>query len=506
MTGPAAANGSKFERDKPLSFYWKCLDDGWLNGLGLPAAPSAKVERARASILTEAAVVGRAEPHRWISYSRRKDFYAGQQRYRGIDYKYSTVPPAIDQLSDLGLLENDKKSPGNLGWQSRFRATPTLLESITLPLPVLHVPLELIRLKDKDRHLADYRDTAFTEAARRFLEEFNEALAATRVDLEAPDIVRDGDTLHSGELTLYPAMQTIHRVFNRERFTLGGRFYGPWWQQARKADRAYMTINDEPVAEPDYAQLHPRMLYAMAGACLEGDAYTLDGWKRLLVKKAFNILINAESYQAAVRAVVNEIGGVGARQKAKQLIAELKRRHRPIERYFHSGKGLRLQRQDSDMAERVMKKMLAEGVVVLPIHDSFVTPERYEERVREEMDAAFCSVFPRSISKGYEQMVPHMAGVVGFVLPLPDQGDLFPKPVRVPGVEVSSWRGGHIPPGLRAGVIYEIQRRNLRQVDLARLVGLSRPQLTNALRGRFGVGACAAEKLKAFVLEEAATV
>ncbi len=505
MKDPAAANGSEFERDKSLSFYWKCLDDSWLDGLGLPPAVSAKAESTRASILTEAVVIGRAEPRCWISYSRRKEFYAGKQRYRGIDYTYSTVPPAIDQLADLGLLENDQKSPGNFGWQSRFRATKTLLERITSPLPVLHVPLELIRLKDKDGHLADYRDTAFTEAARRSLMEINEALEATRVDLEAPGIVRNGDTLHSGELTLYTAMQTLYRVFNRRKFTLGGRLYGPWWQQARKDDREHLKINGDRVAEPDYAQLHPRMLYAMAGDCLEGDAYTLDGWERSLVKKAFNILINGETYQAAVRAVMNEIRGVGAKRKAEQLIAELKRRHRPIERFFHSGEGLRLQRQDSDMAERVIKKMLAEGVVVLPIHDSFITPKRYEGRVREEMDAAFFSAFPPSLSRGYAAMVPHMAGVVGFVLPLPAQGDLFPVPVRVPGVEISSWRGGHIPPGLRAGVVHEMQRRNLRQVDLARRVGLSRPHLTNALRGRFGVGVHAAKKLKDFVLKEALT-
>ncbi len=385
MTVPASANGYELERDRPLSFHWRCLDDRWLHGLNLPPTASAAAERARASILIEAVVTGRAEPDRWISYSRRKAFYAGRGRYRGIDYAYSTVPPVIDQLASLGLLENDKKPPGNFGWQSRFRATPTLLESVMSPLPVLYAPRELIWLKDNDGHLVDYRDTAFTEAARRFLEEFNEALAATRVDLEAPGIVRDGDTLHSGEHTLYTAMKTIYRVFNRGRFTLGGRLYGPWWQQARKDDREHLKINGDRVAEPDYAQLHPRMLYAMTGACLEGDAYTLDGWKRPLVKKAFNVLINAESYLTAVRAVTNEIGGVGAKRKAEKLIGQVKRRHRPIERFFHSGEGLRLQRQDSEMAERVMKKMLAEGVVVLPIHDSFITPQRYEGRVREEM-------------------------------------------------------------------------------------------------------------------------
>ena len=67
-----------------------------------------------------------------------------------------------------------------------------------------------------------------------------------------------------------------------------------------------------------------------------------------------------------------------------------------------------------------------------------------------------------------------------------------------------SWHGGQLPPGLRAGVVHEMKRRNMRQDEIARRVGLSRPQFTNVLQGRFGIGAQAAEKLKAFVLEEVA--
>jgi len=63
--------------------------------------------------------------------------------------------------------------------------------------------------------------------------------------------------------------------------------------------------------------------------------------------------------------------------------------------------------------------------------------------------------------------------------------------------------GGFLPPGIREGIIHEMKRQNLRQIDVADAVGLSRPQLTNALRGRFGVGTKAAAALKAFVLEEA---
>jgi len=491
-------------RDKPLSFHWKTLDDTWLDALGLPPARSDKERRARNAILTEAAIVGRAEPDRWISYSRARDFYARKRRYHGTAYTYRTVLPIIDAFAAEGLLEHDKKRPGSRGWQSRFRATPASLATVEKPLPVLYEPFETVRLKDRDGHLLDYhRGTAFTEAARRFLIEFNEALAATDIALKAPGAVHDGNVIRCGEHVVYPAMQALWRVFNRGKFTLGGRFYGGWWQQVRKADRAFLEINGEAVAEPDYEQLHPRMLYAQAGKPLAGDAYTLDGWERPLAKKAFNILINANTPEAAVRAVTQEIGGQGARKKAERLIADIKRRHRPIEPYFHSGEGLRLQRKDSDMAEQVMKTGLSQGFVFLPIHDSFVTPERYEGAVKEEMEAAFILAFPRVVSTGYGDLYLHMAGGAWFVLPVPAQGELFPSSVSVPFHEVSSWGGGFLPPGIREGIIHEMKRQNLRQIDVAARIGLSRPQLTNALRGRFGVGTKAAVALKAFVLEEA---
>jgi hypothetical protein len=55
-------------------------------------------------IITEAIVVGRADPDSWVSYSRRRSTYS-----------YDTVVPAVDQLAQAGLFEHEKVAPGNLG-------------------------------------------------------------------------------------------------------------------------------------------------------------------------------------------------------------------------------------------------------------------------------------------------------------------------------------------------------------------------------------------------------
>lgn len=496
--------GESFNRDRPLSFHWKLLDSSWLDGLSLPVARSDKQSEARASILTEAVIVGRAEPDRWISYSRRAAFYTGQDRYHGTAYTFATVPSVIDQLATQGLLDHDKKPPGNIGWQSRFRASPTLMATLERPLSVMFDPLEVVRLKDRDGRLVDYRDTAATERMRGHLLEINEALKRVRIDLDMHSSVQEGDVIRCGELVLYRDHKALWRVFNRSRFSLGGRFYGPWWQTARKADRQHIALQGEPTVEHDYEQLHPRLIYALAGKRLDGDAYTLNGWDRSLTKRAFNILLNAETYEASQRALANHIGGKGALGNAARLIETVKARHTPIAQYFHTGVGLKLQRKDSDVAEQVMLDLLDDGIVALPIHDSFVVQARYADHLRTVMDRALFKAFPSLRTKGYQAIVPHMAGggMVCLVMPFPAQGDLFPSMVSVPVADLS-WRRGILPHSVRIAVRHELGRRAMRQDDLARHIGVSQPQLANALRGRFGLGTAAAERLKAFVIESA---
>ena len=372
-------------RDKPLSFRWRSLDPAWPVFLDLPPAPSTEAERARNAIILDAVLeaVGRG---RWISYSRRRTFYTGQRRYHGAAYTYPTVVGNVDLLTDTGLLEHEKASGGGpTGWQSRFRASPRLLK--TPPPLVLCDPGELVRLKHGD-DLVDYRDTERTRRWRRHVEQMNEAIGAAVLDIDAPGQVRDGNVIRFGGHAIYPAMQSLYRVFN-DSWIQGGRAYGLGWQQAKKRDREYITIDGAATVERDYEQLHPRLLYRLAGEDLAGDAYTLDGVERDLGKKAFNILVNAKTYPSAVKALANEIGGAGAHAKARDLVDAMKRRHRPIERYFHSGEGLRLQNIDAGMAEDVMLSLLKQGVVALPIHDSFIVQDRHRGRLEEAMDDAF---------------------------------------------------------------------------------------------------------------------
>jgi len=57
----------------------------------------------------------------------------------------------VDQLAGLGLIEHQMMPPGNLHWQSRFRATPELLRLFAeKKIELMLAPPERILLRDKD--------------------------------------------------------------------------------------------------------------------------------------------------------------------------------------------------------------------------------------------------------------------------------------------------------------------------------------------------------------------
>lgn len=87
--------------------------------------------------------------------------------------------------------------------------------------------------------------------------------------------------------------------------------------------------------------------------------------------------------------VAAAIGGKGAFERTRALIAKIKAKHSGIADCFGTGAGLRLMRIDSDMAESVQLKLIGRGAVGLPIHDSFIVEERHAGILKEIMDEVF---------------------------------------------------------------------------------------------------------------------
>src|SRR5262245_36291874 len=368
-------------RDKPLTLNWAPTEPDAYDCLGLPALSNRNAMKARTQIITEALAAGNL----FISYSRDTHFYTHGQRYYPRTYTYRSILPAVGQLAEAGLIEHEKVPPGHRGFRSRFKASPVLLKEMA-QVPVVYRPLEIIVLRDADGNPINYRDSREIRQMRKQLSEFNEALSGQRIAL-GDRIIREGDRLDNGGR----AQAQLHRVFNRSDFNLGGRFYGAYWQNV--GNREQIKINGEDTVEVDYAAMHIQLLYAEAGKPPPPDPYDVDGWPCKQIKLALQIAINARTHIRAVRALADALrleGGVAnPYTTAEGLIRAAQASHPHIAHAIGSDAGVRLMRQDSEIAAQVMRAVMrATGIVPLPVHDSFIVPTTHEERLREAMENA----------------------------------------------------------------------------------------------------------------------
>lgn len=251
---------------------------------------------------------------------------------------------------------------------------------------------ETIRLKDKDKKLVDYEDTEATNAMREKLLAWNNFAQHFRPDIFLSDqefrAVRlepdDDDETPDRPIDL--TRRSLYRVFNNRSFEEGGRLYGGWWQGVPSELRRFITIDGMRTVEIDYSNMQPAMLYAMQGEHLPADAYEVDGIDasfRKLIKTTFMKMLNAMPGQNMRPPRREELPDGMSFNDLMQAIRE---RHEPIAHHFRSGIGLRLQKDDAEIALEILLQGMNERRLVLPIHDSFIVQKRnYAYRLRDLM-------------------------------------------------------------------------------------------------------------------------
>jgi hypothetical protein len=344
-------------------------------------------------------------PALWLAYPRRREEYGQKQgRYDAPQLTLTSVVTVADHLLATGFAEQRQGSyrrkanpfadgETGSGYRTRIKATAALAELIEEGFGLSRQDLghaswrELVRLKGppdahQNKPLLDYEDMPETVRMRKALVAINQALSDHDVSLSEP-------------LPVDLSNDRLYRVFNNGSFTQGGRFYGGWWQTINAARRSLILINGEPTVELDFVGLHPRMMYHLEGIALVEpfDPYAIPGFAteelRPLVKLAFNQLVNI-SGRKRPRAP-KETKTVLGKRSYRSLLDAIERHHAPVGRWFRSGRGLELQRLDSDVAEQVMLELQSQGICCLPIHDSFIVPASSESALRAAMIDAYQS-------------------------------------------------------------------------------------------------------------------
>ena len=75
------------------------------------------------------------------------------------------------------------------------------------------------------------------------------------------------------------------------------------------------------------------------------------------------------------------------------------------------------------------------------------------------------------------------------------------KPVAPRKSPIRTYEKGVLPPEIRQRIRALSRAAGITQHEIAAAVGISRPQLTNALQGRFGLSAVSAERLMAWLAQ-----
>jgi len=337
--------------------------------------------------------------------------------YNDSGLSYRAVLACRHYLASIGYIDVapgfwrwDADGTEHFGRRTRLRATTRMREAIdqsgitrrSLTRPVT----QLIQIRKRQHDVGPPPDDV--ERSRDLLSAINRRLAATEIAFPAAfervftsDRIEhegeDSDGLdqkrsYAGDLTA----MSLYRAF-KYNWRTGGRIYGGWWMSLPKTMRPYLTIDGAPVVELDYQALHPSILFSRANAPMPSDPYVVGDWTspnmRKLGKKTFNRLVNREMPDKNKRMKIRAASGdrellVGA-VPFREYLARITTHLAPIDPWFGTGEGIRLQYEDSMLALDVLEMMEAQSIPVLPIHDSFLVPVEFESQLHSAMVSAF---------------------------------------------------------------------------------------------------------------------
>ena len=256
------------------------------------------------------------------------------------------------------------------------------------------VILNSIKGSDGTRNRLNFADTSETLAMSDFIRCYNEYMSNQEI------ILFDG-------WKRFPDMIRMRRTFTDGSWERGGRLFGGEYQQLSKQHREQITINGSSTAEVDLKSCHPTMAFAAVGidwySKHNRDIYDLsdDHWPRDIIKKAFNIMLNAKSRAKAVGAL-NDLSpeefstdeGYFVKYKgwAKHIVQSIEVAYPELSNIFYADYGNTFMKAEGDICSQVMKQCMNLDIPVLTLHDSFICPEQHKETVSKLVYEAFVDV------------------------------------------------------------------------------------------------------------------
>jgi hypothetical protein len=155
--------------------------------------------------------------------------------------------------------------------------------------------------------------------------------------------------------------------------------------------RKTILIDDQPTIEIDFSAFHIRMLYHLEGIDYQDDPYAVcEGPEMRDIYKAVSLIaINATEREAwgAIRDELKDrsIEPPDRKNPYGSLVRGYKKAHPAIAHYLFSEIGRRLQNIDSRIMNAILVRLMENGILGLPVHDSVIVQRQHEAFTREVM-------------------------------------------------------------------------------------------------------------------------
>ena len=333
------------------------------------------------------------------------------QKYNPMLLNWETVAKICDALTFAGFIHmeighTETAKGKNDSHLTRIRAASVLMDLLhqhdwQQNMLHYHPKTEPILMKKKPAgkktsKVIDYTNTVKSNQTRQLLFDYHhflrrhEILLPTTYDTTVPDLI------------------FMRQIFSNGSWDEGGRLFGGAYQQLSKTDRQQITIDNETVIEIDISSCHATMAFAEAGidwfASSNQDIYQRDDlrhWPRDIIKRAFNIAINAENEKKTLSALTNTSTKDGwfldwpdLKQPGWQnaLLNDIKEAYPELAQLLFKRRGMVYMQQEGEICIAIIKEAMSRGITVLTLHDSFITPRKHAATMRVIISDAFKSV------------------------------------------------------------------------------------------------------------------
>lgn len=260
---------------------------------------------------------------------------------------------------------------------------------ILKPIPLANITItnegskaEVI-VKDKDKKIIDYPDTAELKGIKS-------NLTAINTHLETATLTDHNGNIHSTRL---------RRIFSNGSLKLHGRFYDGY-MNISSTHRLSLNIDGSRVVILDFRSMAVRMLYAKEGFVLNTDPYTLGEYDRDEIKDVFNRMLNTSGISYLINSLKKDYDDLDE-SMVEAIATEIQKQHQPIAQYLfpqNRDSNLIAMYLESSLVEEILLRTINSGLIMYPVHDAFIVKEEDKDKAISLITNTFNELYPKSIA------------------------------------------------------------------------------------------------------------